>query len=221
MIPVVLFACLFCGTVDDRDLPLVRIVPPESRRTVDLPKWIAAVRSAGRTGPRRLASVIARVDPKFDERTAIPQMEELGVRGRAPFVAADLFWGHMDEDSALEAVVVVRHHGEFINGMSREEGYWIGIFDRRGNKMQLVATIQYVLDHCNWHDLPLAVVVGFTSARHGPRAALWVIRQRTEGCGTLIAYDYYKVEVRTARKGVRVRKVPGPPPVSYQRGTSD
>ena len=81
----------------------------------------------------------------------------------------------------------------------------------------LAGTIRAVVNHCNFDEAEIGLLVGFASKAPGQRAALWVRTQNTDSCGTFVSFGFTKVEYRVTPAGIEARQVPAPKGMNYDR----
>jgi hypothetical protein len=216
---VVLFALGFslcssgCGGTGLRPShPQAPAAPPA---LTDVDAWAAQLRQAA-ASPAAFTDLLLRVDPEYG--SGPEALAEDGNGLAAPVAAVEVFRGQLDDDPEPEVVVQVRRHSaDFVAGQERDESYWIGVFDHRPAGWVLVGTIRERVGHCGWDEAKLGLLLGFTPARAGRQAALWVRTQDTDSCGTLVSFNFEKTAYRVTAAGLQETKVAAPAGMDHDR----
>lgn len=187
---------------------------------MDVEAWVASLQAVPAGDGAALAAAMAKVDLRYDPAWPhqLDQQNGHTTGDTLPVGGVELFLGQMDSDATVELVVQLRLHDERYAGAgSRDEAFWIGVFDQVEDRWVLAGRSTAVVHHCNWDDNPLGLLLGFTSPEPGDDAALWVTVQQTGACGTFIDYYFDKTEYRIVSWGLEARPVSAPAGMSYDR----
>lgn len=168
-----------------------------------LTSWLARLHRAG-ADAEALTALLTEVDPAYSPELATD----------LPLAGIDVLRGQLDRDAELETVVQVRHHpASYDAGMERTEAFWVGIFDATPRGERFVGAVRERVEHCNFDDAPLGLLLGFVERQR----ALRVRVQRSESCGTLVAFAFDETEHRILEGRLEARSVAAPEGMNHDR----
>ncbi len=158
---------------------------------------------------------------KWDEAKAI--MKELDPEFNASFLSefekqkVESFDGHLDANPGKETVVQVRQEGQLEGHGELENFYWVGVIGEVDGKRKLIGReMRPKLLVCVFADRA-GLTFGFNTKEASDDAALWLVEQDVQSCGTLIEVDYKKQHISVADGKLASKTMKPPQSIEYDR----
>jgi hypothetical protein len=180
---------------------VTRAPAPTARERLEA--WFANLKLLANDPSGLYAGVLAETDPALEKS---PQWVELAQRlrehdgaSRLAVVLAEIHWGRLDDDEALEAIVEVGlAPARPRPGPAREEWVWLGVFREQTGVMKLVSGHLGGFVHCRFDGNPFGLSVQLDEAT---RSAL-VRSQETRACDeSRGSYDVVDTRLRVSPSG--------------------